>query len=223
LGGDPWRSGLRDLQFNILSRWGTLEIRGISSYTSTLPKYIVQRSPFRERKKWSDKTGDILKYENVTWLLNRGQLMDNHDNKFLNPFKCSAIVYSRSVIFTEFHHQKFHIFLLIFDIWLIFHLRLKYKWIAVEHKLVRRVGRYQGVNQNPYIEEEQTTQWPKEKVQKNKQWSTKHTYKTKDRLTRTLLKTGGELRCSGRVSRSCSTSDTRRINLVTKPVISHIF
>ena len=37
-------------------------------------------------------------------------------------------------------------------------------------------------NQNPYIEEEQTTQWPKEKVQKNKQRSTKHTYKTKDRV-----------------------------------------
>ena len=29
-------------------------------------------------------------------------------------------------------------------------------------------------NQNPYIEEEQTTQWPKEKVQKDKQRSTKH-------------------------------------------------
>ena len=142
------------------------KLGGISSYTSTPPKYIVQRSPFRERKKWCDKTGDILKYENVTWLLNRGQLMDNHDNKYLNPFKCSAIVYSRSVIFTEFHHQKYHIFLLIFDIWLIFHLRLKYKWIAVEHKLVRRVGRYQGGNQNPYIEEEQTTQWPKEKLQR---------------------------------------------------------
>jgi hypothetical protein len=41
--------------------------------------------------------------------------------------------------------------------------------------------RYQRVNQNPYIEEEQTTQWPKEKVQKDNQWSTKHTYKTKDR------------------------------------------
>jgi hypothetical protein len=27
---------------------------------------------------------------------------------------------------------------------------------------------------------EQTTQWPKEKVQKDKQRSTKHTYKTKD-------------------------------------------
>ena len=26
----------------------------------------------------------------------------------------------------------------------------------------------------------QTTQWPKEKVQKNKQWSTNHTHKTKD-------------------------------------------
>jgi hypothetical protein len=36
------------------------------------------------------------------------------------------------------------------------------------------------------------------------------TYKTKDRVTRTTLKTGDELRCSGRVSSSCSTSDTRR-------------
>ena len=78
-----------------------------------------------------------------------------------------------------------------------------------------------GGNQNPYIEEEQTTQWPKEKVQKDKQRSTKHTYKTKDRVTRTPLKTGVELRCSGRVSSSCSTSDTRRVNLVTTPVISH--
>jgi hypothetical protein len=43
--------------------------------------------------------------------------------------------------------------------------------------------------QNPYIEE-QTTQWPKEKVQKEKQRSTKHTYKAKDRVTRTPLQTG---------------------------------
>ena len=60
----------------------------------------------------------------------------------------------------------------------------------------------------------------KEKVQKDKQRSTKHTYKTKDRVTRTPLKTGDELRCSGRVSSSCSTSGTRRANLVTNPVIS---
>ena len=38
-----------------------------------------------------------------------------------------------------------------------------------------------GGNQNPYIEEEQTAQWPKEKVQKDKQRSTKQTHKTKDR------------------------------------------
>ena len=51
----------------------------------------------------------------------------------------------------------------------------------------RRVWRYQRGNQNPYIEEEQTTQWSKEKVQKGKQRSTKHTYKTEDRVTRTPL------------------------------------
>jgi hypothetical protein len=61
------------------------------------------------------------------------------------------------------------------------------------------VGRYQRGNQNPYIEEEQTTQWLREKVKKDKQRSTKHTYKTKDRVTGTPLKTGGVLRCSGRV------------------------
>jgi hypothetical protein len=92
--------------------------------------------------------------------------------------------------------------------------------ITFRYKLkYRRVWRYQRGNQNQYIEEEQTTQWPKEKGQKDKQRSTKHTYKTKDRLTRTPLKTGGELRCSERVNCSCSTSDTRRINLVTNPVI----
>ena len=49
-------------------------------------------------------------------------------------------------------------------------------------------------SQHSYIEEEQTTQWPKEKEQKDKHRSTKHTYKThksKHRVTRTPLKTGG--------------------------------
>jgi hypothetical protein len=41
---------------------------------------------------------------------------------------------------------------------------------------------------------------PKEKVQKDKQRATTHTYKTKDRVTRPPLTTGGELMCSGRVS-----------------------
>jgi len=42
-------------------------------------------------------------------------------------------------------------------------------------------------------ESEQTTQRPKEKVQRDKQRSTKHTHQTKDRVTGTPLKTGGEL------------------------------
>jgi hypothetical protein len=54
-------------------------------------------------------------------------------------------------------------------------------------KWLRRVCRYQRGNQNLSIEEEQTTQWPKEKVQKDDQRSTKHTYKTKDRVTRAPL------------------------------------
>jgi len=48
------------------------------------------------------------------------------------------------------------------------------------------------------------------RIQKDKQRSTKHTHKAKDRVTRTPLKTGGELRCAGRMSSSCSTSGTRR-------------
>jgi hypothetical protein len=88
---------------------------------------------------------------------------------------------------------------------------------------------YTRGNQNPYVEEEQTMQWPKEKAQKDKQGSTKHTHKIKDRVTRTPLKTGDELGCSGRVSNPCSgrvssrcsTSDTHRVNLVTNPVVSH--
>ena len=52
-----------------------------------------------------------------------------------------------------------------------------------------KVWRYQRGNQNPYIEEEQTTEWPNEKVQKDKQPSTKQTYETKE-VTWTPLKTG---------------------------------
>ena len=58
------------------------------------------------------------------------------------------------------------------------------------YKTVRRVWGYQkGQSEYVYIEEEQTIQWQK-KVQKDEQRSTKHTNKTKDRVTRTPLKTG---------------------------------
>ena len=56
---------------------------------------------------------------------------------------------------------------------------------------------------------------------KDKQRSTKHTHKTKDRITQTPLKAGGEFMCSGRVRSSCSSSGTRHVNLVTNSVISH--
>ena len=89
--------------------------------------------------------------------------------------------------------------------------------------IVRRIWRCQRGNPNPYIEE-QTTQWPKEKGQRTKNdLHSIHicTYKTKDRVTRNPLRIEGELMCSGRVNSSCSTSDTRPVNLVTNPVISH--
>jgi len=88
----------------------------------------------------------------------------------------------------------------------IYHIR----YIYFIKTFARRVWRYQRGNQNPYIEKGQTTQWSKETgqttqwsketVQKDKQRSTNHTHKTKDRVTRAPLKTGGELVCSGRVT-----------------------
>jgi hypothetical protein len=61
----------------------------------------------------------------------------------------------------------------------------------------------------------------KEKRTSNDLRCTKNTHKTKDRVTRTPLRTGGELRCSVKVNSTCCTSDTRRVNLVTNPVINH--
>ena len=45
--------------------------------------------------------------------------------------------------------------------------------------------------------------------------------KLKDWVTRTPLKTGGDLRFSGTESTFCYTSGTCRVKLVTEPVISH--
>jgi len=44
----------------------------------------------------------------------------------------------------------------------------------------------------------------------------------KDRATRIPPKTADELRCSGRVSCSWSTSGTHQCTIVTNPVISHV-
>ena len=84
----------------------------------------------------------------------------------------------------------------------------RHRFIAKKSLMIPKGG-----NQNTYIEKVQKPQWPNEKVQKDKQRSTKHTYKTKHRATQTPLKTWGELRCSGRVGSSCSTSGTHRVKM----------
>ena len=57
-----------------------------------------------------------------------------------------------------------------------------------------------GQSESIYLTD--NTMAKRKKVQKYKQRSTKHTHQIGDRVTRTPLKTGGELCCSGRVSSS---------------------
>ena len=64
-----------------------------------------------------------------------------------------------------------------------------------------------------------TKQWQNEKGQKDKQTMRNTTQKTKERETRTSLKTGGGLMCSVRVSSSCFTRGTRRTTLFTYTVL----
>ena len=88
---------------------------------------------------------------------------------------------------------------------------------------LRRNWRYQRGNQNSYIKEGHITQWHKEKVQKDKQRSTKHTHKIKDRVTRAPLKPGVISGAPERESSSCSTSGTRRVNKrLTKILSQHL-
>jgi len=115
---------------------------------------------------------------------------------------------------------------------------IKTNRMAIKIYSIRKVWRYQSGNQNPYIEEGQTTQWSKDRQHNGQKKKTDNTmvkrkrtkgqnnvlqnitHKTKDRVTRAWRKTGGELRCSGRVSSSCSISGSRRVNLVTNAMIS---
>ena len=85
-------------------------------------------------------------------------------------------------------------------------LKLNTWLICWTNQLPRRVWRYQREVIRIRKSKNRQQQCPKEKVQKDKQRSTKHTYKTKDRVTRAPLKTRGELRCSGSVSSSCPTN-----------------
>ena len=99
----------------------------------------------------------------------------------------------------------------------------------VHHHFLRQMWRDQKVNPKPQTETEegQTTQRQREKRQKDRQHNGKEkkdkrtdndlpntTQKAKDRTKRTPTKTGDERRCSGRVSSSCFTCDTRRLNFL---------
>jgi hypothetical protein len=90
--------------------------------------------------------------------------------------------------------------------------------------------RIDSFSKSLFIEEKfEDTKWvirgrkSKKNRQHNGQKRTKNdlqnTHKTKDRVTRTPLKIGGELVYLGRVGSSCSTSGILRVH--TNPVISH--
>ena len=106
---------------------------------------------------------------------------------FLGEYLNFRIVTQNILDTTQFFYRsiQYHV------IWHILQYCMQLSKIDMKYALLYKSLKMPRGNQNPYIEEEQTTQWPKEKVQKDKQPSTKHTYKTKDRVTRTPIKTGG--------------------------------
>ena len=111
-----------------------------------------------------------------------------------------------------FFHQNQNIFSATLGIRIFFSEKKKYTHpFKLYGRFLRRAWGYQRGNQNLYMKNRQHNSQRK----KDKKLSTKHTHKTKDRVTRTSLQTGSELRYSVlRVSSSCSTSDTRRVNRV---------
>ena len=88
-----------------------------------------------------------------------------------------------------------------------------------ENAFIERVWRYQKDIRIRKSEDRQ--QWPK--IKRTKIDLQNITHKTKDRVTWTPLKTRGELRCSLRVSSSCSTSGTRCYSCWKRVCVGHSF
>jgi hypothetical protein len=66
---------------------------------------------------------------------------------------------------------------MVFSHWTIIHCLFTYMNCMYRSQLhIWRVWRYQRGHQNAYMEDEQTTQWSKEKMQRDKLRSTSHTY-----------------------------------------------
>ena len=140
--------------------------------------------------------------------------------------KWSCICVLGISIFTLFHR-----FRTVLTVWYIFFVFI-YSWhtsstiylisaifISIIGSIKKSLKIPKGQSESVYRRRTDNTM-AKRKRTKDKQRSTKHTHKTKDRVTRTPLRTEGEPRCSGRASSSCYTSGTHYANLDTNPVIS---
>ena len=96
-------------------------------------------------------------------------------------------------------------------------LELKYRYIIIyQNKSVSRLEEFEeskGVIRNRKSKNDRQYNGQKKKEIGTKNELQNTTEKTKDRATQTLLKTGDELMCSGRVNTSCTTYDTRRVNV----------
>jgi hypothetical protein len=86
-------------------------------------------------------------------------------------------------------------------------------WCFVLTAKLRRVWRYQRGSRR----RTDNTMGKRKRTNNDLQ---NYTNRTTNRVTRTPPKTWGELRCSGRVSSSCPTGITRRVNLIINLVIS---
>ena len=71
-------------------------------------------------------------------------------------------------------------------------------------------------NKSESVDRRKDNTMVKRKRQKDKQRSTKHTHKTKDRVTRAPLQTG----CSGMVGSSCSPYRKKQVKIVISKALS---
>jgi hypothetical protein len=82
-------------------------------------------------------------------------------------------IFKDIIILSNFVYKRKHINIChcITEVWakLLSFYTLKYFIGCMRTLLTKRVWRHQRGNQNPFIKEELTTQWPKENVQKDKQ------------------------------------------------------
>ena len=99
-----------------------------------------------------------------------------------------------------------HVMLLVYVVW-------QNKW---QHLIKKSLTIPKGFIRIGISKMDRQHKGQKKKNKRTKNYLQNITQKTKDRATRTYLKTKGELWCSGRVSISRSTNGTRRVTLVIK-------